>query len=120
MPCGSPWVFPLPETSVPKMPASAEFQPKCRPIGTHRLRVAAYAALGPPHRPGVHEHREHGRRETQDQAQKRIVLYRAHELPADEGDHHYGHELLQQPHDGSRVRFRWDPAAGAPRRRRER
>ena len=31
-----------------KMPAAAKFQPKCRPIGTHRLRVAAYAAASMP------------------------------------------------------------------------
>ncbi len=34
----------LPETSVLKMPEAAKFHPKCRPIGSHRLRVATYAA----------------------------------------------------------------------------
>lgn len=34
----------LPETSVLKMPAAAKFQPKCRPMGSHSVRVAAYAA----------------------------------------------------------------------------
>lgn len=37
----SPCVAPLPETSALKMPASAKFQPKCTPIGSHRVRVAA-------------------------------------------------------------------------------
>ncbi len=40
----SPWLSPLPETTVLKMPAAAKFQPKCTPIVSHRLRVAAYAA----------------------------------------------------------------------------
>lgn len=38
----------LPETSVLKMPDAAKFQPKCRPIGTHNLRVATYAAVSMP------------------------------------------------------------------------
>lgn len=30
------------------MPPAAKFQPKCTPIGTHRLRVATYAAASMP------------------------------------------------------------------------
>jgi len=34
----------FPETSVPKMPDSAKFHAKWRPIGSHSVRVATYAA----------------------------------------------------------------------------
>jgi hypothetical protein len=40
-PSSKPFGALVPDTSVPKIAASAKFHPKCRPIGTHRFRVAA-------------------------------------------------------------------------------
>src|SRR5690606_13997344 len=37
----SPWALFWPETSVLKMPTAAKFHPKCRPMGSQRVRVAA-------------------------------------------------------------------------------
>jgi hypothetical protein len=84
--------------------------------GTDRCHLYRRPTLAPPHHPRVRDHREHGRRDTEDHGEKRVPLHRADALAADESDRRDGHELLQEPHDDSSARFHGQSAGAMWRR----